>query len=205
VDAQAIRDRIKALEALADPGRVSTPEHERAAAARMLERHRQMLAEQTNTRTGGRFTDRRSYGGKYADTKGLSLTDIAKLIRAEVKLARKVAKMTAKPGAVKIADPIGDAPAEVKISVRTQYYSGGGSIDVRIRDIPQEWGWTEVPDDSFYDHRPRRIATPALKAFAKAIKDVMSSYNYDGSDAMTDYFDVRFYGHVSDDHGLILA
>jgi hypothetical protein len=200
VDAQTIRDRIKALEALADPGRTSTPEHERAAAERMLHRHRTLLAEVTNAPG---VHDNRWYGDKYANTRGLSLTEVAKLIRAEVKVARKVAKMTATPGAVKIADPIGDAPAEIKVSVRTAYYSCSGSIQVTLRNIPEGWGWTEEPDP--WGGSPHRVASPALKAFARAVKDVMNSYNYDGSDVMTDYFDKRFYGGVSNEDGLILA
>jgi hypothetical protein len=203
MDAQTIQAKIQALETLADPSRTTTPEHERAAANRMLDRFRKLLAETVGA-SGRTFADRRWYGDKYANTRDLTLTDIAKLIRAEVKLARKIAKMTATPGAVKIADPIGDAPTAIKVSVRTQYYSGGGSIDVRLSNIPAEWGWTEEPDDSYYDRRPRKVATPALKAFARAIKDVMDSYNYDGSDILTDYFDRRFYGHVASDDGLIL-
>ncbi len=44
-----------------------------------------------------------------------------------------------------------------------------------------------------------------MKALAKAIRAIMDSYNYDGSDAMTDYFDVRFYGNVCNEYGLVLA
>ncbi len=201
MDAQSIRAKIQALETLADPKRTTTPEHERAAANRMIDRFRKLLAEHAGTT----FTDRRRYGDKYADTRTLDLTDIAKLIRAEVKLSRKIAKVTATPGAVKVADPIGDAPAAIKVSVRTQYYAGGGSINVRLSNIPADWGWTDWPDESYTDRRPRKIATPALGAFATAIRQVMDAYNYDGSDTMTDYFDVRFYGHVISDDGLILS
>lgn len=202
MDAQAIRDKIKALEALADPSRKSTPEPERAAASRMLDRFRQKLAEVTGAARG--FEDLRWYGGKYSGTEELRLTDIAKLIRAEVKVARKVAKMTAAPGSLKVADPIGDAPAEIKVSIRTEYYSGGGSINVSLSNIPAEWGWTQEPYDGYYGQDFRNVPTPALKAFARAIKDVMDSYNYDGSDIMTDYFDRRFYGGVTAD-GLHVA
>lgn len=201
MDAQTIRTKIQALETLADPNRTTTPEHERAAANRMLHRFRKLLAETTSTEC----TDRRWYGDKYADTRDLRLADIAKLIRAEVKLSRRLAKMTATPGAVKVADPIGDAPAAIKASVRTKHFAGGGSIDVRLSGIPAEWGWTEVPDDCYIDQRPRKVATPALKAFARAIKQVMDSYNYDGSDTMSDYSDVRFYGNVTAVDGCILA
>ncbi|MEU3452253.1 hypothetical protein ABZ671_01220 [Micromonospora sp. NPDC006766] len=202
MDVQTIRAKIAALETLADPNRATTPEHERAAAQRMLDRFRKLLAEQTAV-AGSSYTPYdRWYGEKYAGTRHLPLTDIAKLIRAEVKLARKLAKMTATPGAVKVADPIGDAPTGIKVSVRTRH---GNSIDVRLTNIPDEWGWTEEPDDSYIDRRYRLVPTPALQAFARAIKEVMDSYNYDGSDVQTDYFDKRFYGGVSNEWGLHLA
>lgn len=200
MDAQTIRARITALEALADPNRKSTPEHERAAAERMLDKYRKLLAEQAGEVHTSRYS--RWYGERYAETKSLRLTEIAKLIRAEVKLARKLAKLPTAPGALKLADAIGDAPAEIKISVRTEYYSGGGAINVSLSGIPQEWGWEMREDRYGY---VCEMPTPALKALAEAIKAIMNSYNYDGSDTMTDYFDVRFYGHVSANGGRILA
>lgn len=134
-------------------------------------------------------------GAKYAQVRRMSLTDIAKLMRADLKLARKLAKATApKPGEVATIDPIGDAPAEIKISIRTEYYSGGGAIDVVIKGVPQVWGWTEDTDD--YGN-PVKLATPAMTAFYRAVQEVHSAYNYDNSDAMTDYYDRNYYGHVN--------
>ncbi len=46
MDATTIRRKIAVLESLADPARASTPEHERAAACRMLDRFRALLAGQ---------------------------------------------------------------------------------------------------------------------------------------------------------------
>lgn len=209
MDAQAIRDKIKALETLADPARTSTPEHERAAAERMLERFKKRLAEQTGTAASaddyrGYRPPVRVYGEKYADVQNLSLTEIAKLIRAEIKLARKVAKMTAKPGAVKTVDPIGDAPTQIKYSVRTEYFAGGGAINITIKNVPENWGWTREPDPHYPDEKVKTPA-PALRALAQALNDIQDSYNYNGSDSRVDYFDVRFYGHVYAEGGLILA
>ena len=213
MDATTIRKKIAILERLADPDRKSTPEHERAAAVRMLERFHKLLAEQSDAQnaprtssTGYYVLPERWYGTRYAETSNLSLTDIAKLIRAEIKIAMKLAKVDAGPGALAVMDPFTGIPAGLKIGVRTQYYSGGGSINVTVRGIPAEWGWTEEPDYRGYgDGRMREVATPALQALAKAVKGIMNSYNYDGSDSMVDYFDVRFYGHVTDDRGYTLA
>lgn len=197
MDTTTIRAKITALEALADPNRTSTLEHERAAAARMLARFRKLLADQASTASSG-WTDNRWYGEKYADTRYLRLTEVAKLIRAEIKVARKLAKLTANPGAVAVADPIGDAPAQIKVSVRTRH---GNAIDVKLSNFPDGWAWTEEADDSYTDRRPRRVSTPELVALGKAIKEIMNSYNYDGSDIITDYFDKRFYGGVFADVG----
>lgn len=143
-------------------------------------------------------------GAKYEQVSRMSLTEIAALMRADYKLARKLAKKTTpKPGEVALlgqageltsVDAIGDAPASIKVSIRTEYYSGGGSIDVMIKGIPQDWGWTEDVDR--YGH-PIKKATPAMAAFIAAVQEIHSAYNFDNSDAMTDYFHRNYYGHVN--------
>ncbi|MER7115499.1 hypothetical protein ABT332_13505 [Saccharomonospora azurea] len=136
-------------------------------------------------------------GEKYGEARNLTLTQIAKLIREDLKLARKVGRKTApKTGEVAIPDPIGDAPKEIKFSVRTEYYSGGGSIHVGINNIPEEWGWT-LEEDHYGDMVP--TATPAMAALYRAVKRIYNAYNYDNSDIQTDYFDRRYGGHVSTD------
>jgi hypothetical protein len=135
-------------------------------------------------------------GAKYAQVRRMSLTDIAKLMRADLKLARKLAKATApKPGEVATIDPIGDAPAEIKISIRTEYYSGGGAIDVVIKGVPQEWGWTDE-EDPHYPGTRVKMATPAMTAFHRAVQEIHNAYNYDNSNAMVDHFERNYYGHV---------
>lgn len=132
-------------------------------------------------------------GSRYQETRGKTLTELAAMMRAEISLARKLAKKAAKPGELAVVDPLGDAPAQIKISIRTRYYSGGGSIDIVISNVPADWGWT-MGENHYGD--TVKIATPACDAFYRAVKAVHSQFNYDNSDAMTDYFDRRFYGHV---------
>lgn len=181
---------------IANPG----TEAEGATAQRMLNR---LLAKAARHQGApGGASDRRTYGRKYDQTKGKSLTDIAKLIRQDIKLATKAARAVHKPGDLAVADPVATLPHGLKISVRTRYFSGGGAIDIIIRHIPHAWGW--VPQETVHWHKGQ-TPSPALKALAEELKDIHRAYNHDGSDIMTDYFDVRFYGNVSDDNGRTLA
>jgi hypothetical protein len=138
-------------------------------------------------------------GERYDSVRRMTLTEIAKLMREDYKLARKVGRRTAPkpdqtvPGEIAAFDPIGDAPTGIKVSVRTEYYSGGGAIRVLIKNVPQDWGWIESTDD--YGH-PYRMATPAMAAFIGAVQEIHRAYNYDNSDAMTDYFDRNYGGTV---------
>ena len=175
-----------------------TGDAERDAARRMLAR---LMAKAAAGGTPG-TADNRRYGAKYDHDHRLSTTGIAKLIREDIKLARKVAQMAAAPGAVAVADPIADAPAEIKFSVRTQYFSGGSSIDVHICGIPQAWGWETREDRYGY---MTDMPTAALAALAGEVKSIMDAYNHDGSDIQSDYFDVRFYGSVYNEGGRVLA
>lgn len=196
--------RIEFVTALAERGATAG---ERDAAQRMLERLTAKLeklrAEQPSGGNGYR-PPARAYGEKYSEVADLRLTDIAKRIRADIKLARKVAKAMAAPGAMVTVDPLRDAPETLKYSVRTQYYSGGGSIDITITGVPEDWGWVTEKDPHFPDET-RRMPSPALRAVAKELAAITAAYNYNGSDLVTDYFDVRFYSNVTTDGGLILA
>ena len=151
---------------------------------------------------GVSYADRRVYGAKYDEARGRGTVEIAKLIRADIRLALKVAKATAGPGALVVHDPLAALPDGLKITVRTHLYSGGSSIDIVVRNIPDNWAWVEVDD---YLGHPRKVASPALKALADELKAISDAFNYDGSDLMTDYFDVNFYGHVITDKGRTLA
>lgn len=184
--------KIQILQALIDHPR--TGDEERDAARRMLAR---VLAKANangeHLKPTG-WVDHRSYGAKYDDVRGIyDIAVIAKLMRADIKISRKLGLKAAEPGEIAIPDPIADAPAQIKISVRTQKYSGGGSINILIRDVPEDWR-TVCYDDRGNE---RRGCGPALAALADELRAIHQAYNYNGSDAMTDYFDVNYYGGVS--------
>ena len=132
------------------------------------------------------------YGTKYAVTQGLCRTEIAKLVRADIKAA--------------VAS--GEIPRG-KYSVRTSNYSGGGSIDVRISHLEGVtvtnkyrvvWdlenphaGHFNCPEES------RWLYSEEAREVLEKVDAILQAYNFDGSDLMTDYFNVRYYGHAEFD------
>jgi hypothetical protein len=183
--------KIQYLRNLIDHER--TPEEERDTARRMLQRLLDKAKEAGVTITPAGWVDPRSYGEKYDQVRNLRLTDIAKLMRQDIKLARQLGKQQPEPGAVAVMDALGTMPAQIKISVTTQYYAGGGAIDIRVKNIPADWGYVEEADR--WGHM-RTVPSPALRAVLDDLEAIHWSYNYDGSDAMTDHFDRRFWGGV---------
>lgn len=122
----------------------------------------------------------RKYGSKY--DKNLGTKEIAAKFRADVKAAQKA----------------GELPASLTLSVRIKRFSGGSSIDVDVKDIGLlmfSKQWLERDPNVFTPCGERY--TPEFDAVVKKLEAMLQAYNHDGSDAMTDYFDVKFYGHVS--------
>lgn len=180
-------ERIRRLRALAE--HPNTPEHERAVAAHMLNK---LLAKEK--------IDRRWYGAKYDKTGTLTTVDIAALIRAEIKIARKLGKQTAdlpddaNAKVLAVTDPIPDMPAQIKIGIRVPY---AGCIRMRLTNIPLDWGFVPAQNPSKYR---RYDSSPALVALVEALHVVMDAYDHNGSELESDYFDHRFYGSVETEH-----
>ena len=99
------------------------------------------------------------------------LKEIAADIRADVKAAKKA----------------GQLPADVKVSVRTDLYAGGGAIRVTLS------GWTT---DRIYalasDGYPE--LTSEAHNVARTVEAIREAYNRNASDPMVDYYDVTYYG-----------
>lgn len=131
----------------------------------------------------------KTYGSKYGDLKRLtgkdwaSAADIAKLIRADIKAAVKA----------------GDLPAvfaghKVAYAVTVENYSMGRSIDITVRGVPEAARTTER--DVYGHGYMTTVDTAEAVALKAKLKWYHEAYNYDGSDIMTDYFDVNYYGSV---------
>jgi hypothetical protein len=128
-------------------------------------------------------------GSAYEETKSLSTTEIAKLIRKDIKEAKKAGKL----------------PKKLKVSVRTRNYSGGSSIDVQVKSSPVDiLNRERLRYEAEHPHeRPMSADDPEFPIYTEegeAIMDLLKGfhavYNRDNSDTMTDYFDVRYYGSV---------
>jgi hypothetical protein len=127
-----------------------------------------------------------AYGPRYHDLKALtgkdypSAADIAKLIRADLKAG--------------VAS--GDLPStfagyDVTYSVTVENYSGGRSIGIEVRGVP-EAARTELRTDHFgYEVNANTDDANALLA---KLKTYHWAYNYDGSDSQTDYYHVNYGG-----------
>ncbi|MCF6467301.1 hypothetical protein FAF44_02590 [Nonomuraea sp. MG754425] len=184
----------------------NTPEEEKATAQRLLERLRiraqregQDISEKSEEWSGYYRLPRRQYGSKY-DGRYIPSAELTKLVRSDIALLRKLGRQPARPGEVKVPEPIGDAPASIKFFVRKDDNTFTRSIDITIKGVPAEW-WIDREDP--YDRsRTWRSAGPQLTALRDALKEITWAYNYDGSDLLTDYHDRNFYDHYrADGHG----
>jgi len=147
------------------------------------------------------------YGAKYHESQGkdasgnyryLGAAEIAKLMRADIK-----AEIEA-----------GNLP-KANYSVRVQNYAGGRSIDLTVRDLEGAW----VPENlSLCDPNYCRTYSPGepseytqhysnrcpgaehlsdeAERVLEIVKSIHAAYNFDGSEAMVDYFHVNYYGHA---------
>lgn len=139
----------------------------------------------------------RSYGARYDEARGLTMAQTAALIRRDIKAAVNA----------------GDLP-ELNYSVRSSVFSGGGSIDVEVRDWLQAWqdctgivpgsedGYSAraCPQSQYHGEHAtcgHKVLTVEAQRVMAALKAIHGAYNHDGSEIMVDYFDVNYYGQVS--------
>lgn len=88
---------------------------------------------------------------------------------------------------------------EYKFSVRTELFSMGSAIHVRLVSGPVP---ALAPDcersyiSTMSEIRNYPGITDEVRAVMSDVIDYANSYNYDDSDSMIDYFDTRFYLHI---------
>lgn len=128
----------------------------------------------------------RSYGYRY-DRDRPTKQDAA-MIRADIKALTKA----------------GMLPADWTTSVRYRTFAGGCSIDVRgVSPRPIYACDPRTHEPQFHPQRGEYVyawvdkLTLEAKAVHDALDDLVHAYNHDGSDLMTDYFDVKFYGSAN--------
>ena len=102
-------------------------------------------------------------------------------------------------GDIKAAVAKGELPKEATYSVRSRNFSGGCAIDVTVQDLPGAWVTQNDPEAvEFHGWLPedQKVLSKQAAEVKDKVKEIWSAYNYDGSDVMTDYFDVNYYGSV---------
>lgn len=164
--------RIARLRGLIDHPR--TGADERASAQRMLDR---VLAKPRSPL----LSNGRVYGTRHARVgRHAGLDQIVEMIREDIVLARSVFSTDASMDDLALADPIGDAPREIRFDVDTPFDS---QIVVTLKSVPDEWGWKQEGGVS--------LVSPALQALANELAVFINSYNHEGSDIAK-----RFFGKV---------
>ena len=110
-------------------------------------------------------------GRKYEETRHLSLAEVAKLMRAEVKNLQ--------------------LPQGATVRVRCHH----NSINITVEGMTEAQVYEPQDDDDRANFR-RREYTPAAQELYDALTAIRSAYQRDDSDIQVDHFDVRFYGTI---------
>lgn len=129
---------------------------------------------------------RKMFGESKPEEMSKSTTEIAKLIREDIKTAKKA----------------GLLPKALKVSVRRDYFAGGSSIDCMITKAPflcvnPDYIAECDKDPNAWQNRDNKPLTPQCYRALQIIQLIVDQYNFDHSDSMTDYFHVNFYDSVS--------
>jgi hypothetical protein len=147
-------------------------------------------------RTGEGYSGNMFIGSKYNETANLGISDIAKLVRTELKATYP----------------------NCKFSVTIDRYSGGQSMDVTIKSTDfnpfssefiahlksnnplREWN---ANTQFVYQSTP--TYSKEYEELEQKVRAILNQYNYDDTDTQRDYFDVRFYSHVRFDNNSNIA
>ena len=176
--------------------------------AQELEKHKD---KENPLKTGGTYSkgygqSPKFEGREYKKNKYLSITEIAKKIRTELKKRFP----------------------EAKFSVRSMSFSGGSSLHITLtswnRPVfkrPDDIDWSfhyhsynQTPEElrknyvsgpyknqesqlNQYHIEDNIYLTNSAKRLFKAVKDIVETFNMDDSDSMTDYFNTNFYYHLA--------
>jgi hypothetical protein len=119
-----------------------------------------------------------SYGSNYEDTEDLDIPALGRRIKKGIK-----AMMEA-----------GDIP-EMKLSVTTN--RSPREVNVKFKSFPEDAPLFQKSKDRF--GQEQRVYSDQAKEVQEKVKDYVDTFNYDGSDIQTDYFNVRFYSNVKFD------
>lgn len=118
-------------------------------------------------------------GGKYRTNQNLSITEIAKEIRKELKAYF--------PKCI--------------FSVVCQKYSGGRSLHINLMHAPFNPFINPESKSEQFNHycsdKESKIFTPNAVTAMKTVTRIANAFNFDDSDGMIDYSHTNFYLHLS--------
>lgn len=114
-----------------------------------------------------------TYGSKYHETKDLDVADVARLVRADIK----------------VGVHLGALPAALGYRVRIERYSMGQAINVTVT------GLTDVQHFTTNGYG-RMVLSRGAQQIEDTLKAVLAAYNRDNSDGAADYYEVRFAAEV---------
>jgi len=133
------------------------------------------------------------YGSKYSSE--IDSKQAARLIRADIKAAIKE----------------GILPKGLKVSVRSQSYTGGSSVNIRVTACPEFQILNpyrfkfekDQPSRYIGDLSPKHPGLPRHTKEAQAVLDLLDAfhglYNFDKSDSQSDYYHVNYFGNAEFD------
>ena len=141
--------------------------------------HVDFKAGQVNATATAARTSNREQGAKYEETQDLDIAGVAKLVRADIKAAKKD----------------GNLPAAMKVSVKISRYSMGQSLTVEVVEAPfQVLNPARIVWAAVYPYGPPPVGCYRLTAEATRVlatlDDIVAAYNRRISDHW------KFYGHV---------
>jgi len=126
------------------------------------------------------MSQRNFEGSKYQETRSLGVREIAALIRKDLK------KYPTKDG--------------YKFSVRSAVFSGGASIYVTIRSVPEGMAIETIPFQEWKKENPHAayISAPErysdeIRVLMSSVTDIVNAYNFDNSDSSSDYYHSNFF------------
>ena len=120
-----------------------------------------------------------SNGSKYEITKDLDITDLSKMIKSELK----------------------EKYPDCKFNIKCERFSMGQSINVSIVDINFNPFTKEALENiknnvDIINYNNAEKYNEKYVSFIYDVKKITEQYNYDNSDSVTDYSDVRYYTNV---------
>lgn len=133
----------------------------------------------------------RRYGERALQTSDLRVKDLAPLIRKEI---RELVP----------TEHRGKGPDQITVSVRYDIATWTPAIRVTIVIPDQIWELCQQFETEYgrLERQNEELMVGKYEPIRKIVRlykqaqEIHESYNHNGSDAMVDYFDVRFYGHV---------